>query len=77
MTDPAHEVHVLCDCGDIEHCRMELYVSDVRIAYRDCREALLGARCELPEGHSGSHKASWALQVANEVREQCRPEVLA
>ena len=29
--DAAHEVFVLCDCGDIEQCRTELYVSDVRI----------------------------------------------
>lgn len=30
-TRPAHEVYVLCNCGDVEHCRMERYVSDVRI----------------------------------------------
>lgn len=28
-----HEVMVLCDCENVEQCRMELYVSDVRIAY--------------------------------------------
>jgi hypothetical protein len=28
-----HEVMVPCDCDNIEACRMELYVSDVRIAY--------------------------------------------
>lgn len=27
-----HEVYVLCNCDDIECCRMERYVSDVRIA---------------------------------------------
>jgi hypothetical protein len=26
-----HEVVVLCDCNDIEHCKTEIYVSDVRI----------------------------------------------
>jgi hypothetical protein len=30
---PSHTVEVFCSCDDIEHCRMELYVSDVRIAY--------------------------------------------
>lgn len=33
-----HEVLVPCNCGDIEHCRMELYVSDVRIAEARIRE---------------------------------------
>ena len=33
VADPAHEVYVLCNCDDIEQCRMEVYVSDVRIAY--------------------------------------------
>jgi hypothetical protein len=28
-----HEVAVHCDCDDIERCVMELYVSDVRIAF--------------------------------------------
>lgn len=32
MEWPAHEVFTLCNCGDIEHCRLERYVSDVRIA---------------------------------------------
>lgn len=37
-----HEVMVPCTCGNIEACRMELYVSDVRIAERDnVRLALL------------------------------------
>lgn len=27
-----HEVYVLCSCDDIEHCRLEVYVSDVRLA---------------------------------------------
>lgn len=27
-----HEVYVLCNCNDVEHCRTELYVADVRIA---------------------------------------------
>lgn len=27
-----HEVMVLCNCDDIERCRTEIYVSDVRIA---------------------------------------------
>jgi hypothetical protein len=26
-----HEVQVLCDCDDIELCRTEVYVSDIRI----------------------------------------------
>lgn len=26
-------VEVMCNCDDIERCRMELYVSDVRIAF--------------------------------------------
>jgi len=30
-----HEVNVLCDCGNIEQCEMEVYVSDVRIAYAE------------------------------------------
>lgn len=34
MRDPAHEVFVPCDCGDAEHCLMELYVSDVRLLER-------------------------------------------
>lgn len=29
---PPHEVSVLCNCTDIEHCRLEAYISDVRIA---------------------------------------------
>jgi hypothetical protein len=29
-----HFVEVACDCEEgVEHCRMNLYVSDVRIAY--------------------------------------------
>jgi hypothetical protein len=35
VADPAHEVCVPCDCGNIEACRLELYVSDVRIAYAE------------------------------------------
>ena len=35
MNWPAHEVFVLCDCGDAEDCRLELYVSDVRLAYAE------------------------------------------
>ena len=27
-----HEVSVLCFCDDIEHCRFERYIADVRIA---------------------------------------------
>jgi len=27
-----HEVSVLCDCDDLEQCRTEVYVADVRIA---------------------------------------------
>lgn len=27
----SHEVCIACDCTDIEQCRTELYVSDVRI----------------------------------------------
>jgi len=26
-----HEVYVLCDCDDIEHCKTEVYVNDVRL----------------------------------------------
>lgn len=26
-----HEVRVLCDCDDIEQCRTEVYISDIRI----------------------------------------------
>lgn len=26
-----HEVVVLCNCDDIEQCKMETYVSDIRI----------------------------------------------
>lgn len=32
MTEP-HEVMVFCDCDDIERCVLELYISDVRIAF--------------------------------------------
>jgi hypothetical protein len=35
-----HEVQVLCSCDDIEQCRMELYVSDVRILKAELEEAL-------------------------------------
>jgi hypothetical protein len=34
----AHEVAVLCNCGAIEHCRMERYVSDVRLLETEMRE---------------------------------------
>lgn len=41
----AHEVTVPCTCDeDAEHCRMSLYVSDVRIAYaivEQLREAVV------------------------------------
>jgi hypothetical protein len=30
-----HEVHVLCNCDDVENCIIERYVSDVRIAYKE------------------------------------------
>jgi hypothetical protein len=30
-----HEVMVLCDCEDIECCRMERYIADVRIAFEE------------------------------------------
>ena len=36
-TSTAHEVRVLCNCDDIEHCRMEIYVSDIRIAAAQLR----------------------------------------
>jgi hypothetical protein len=29
----SHEVMVFCDCDDIESCSLELYISDVRIAF--------------------------------------------
>jgi hypothetical protein len=29
----AHEVVLLCNCGDVERCRTEIYASDVRLAY--------------------------------------------
>lgn len=32
-----HEVYVLCNCDDVENCRMELYVSDVRILEQELR----------------------------------------
>lgn len=48
MPDPAHEVRVLCDCGNIEACRMERYVSDVRILQEELREAI--ARPLVPPG---------------------------
>lgn len=31
----AHEVVVPCNCGDAEHCKLSLYVSDVRIAWAE------------------------------------------
>lgn len=34
-SDPPHEVYVLCDCGDVEHCAMERYVADIRIAFAE------------------------------------------
>lgn len=34
-----HEVRVLCLCEDIEMCRTEIYVSDVRIALRELAAA--------------------------------------
>ncbi len=36
-TSTAHEVRVLCNCDDIEHCRMEIYVSDIRIVEAQLR----------------------------------------
>lgn len=45
-----HEVTVPCNCEDIEHCVMERYVSDVRIAFDEIErfskavEAFTGAR---------------------------------
>lgn len=36
-----HEVRVLCNCDD-EPCKMEIYVSDVRIAVDDQVRLLLG-----------------------------------
>jgi hypothetical protein len=33
----SHEVYVLCACDDIEQCRTEVYVSDVRILKRRLR----------------------------------------
>lgn len=32
-----HEVVVLCNCESVECCRMEVYVSDVRIAWAEIR----------------------------------------
>lgn len=32
MSEP-HEVMIFCDCDDIENCSLELYISDVRIAF--------------------------------------------
>lgn len=40
MSADAHEVYVLCNCGDVEHCRMEVYVSDVRIVQREFERLL-------------------------------------
>lgn len=34
-----HEVRVLCNCLDIEWCRTERYVSDVRLVMRELQEA--------------------------------------
>lgn len=42
MVDAAHEVFVLCDCGDVEHCQTEIYVSDVRLLERQYRLLLEG-----------------------------------
>jgi hypothetical protein len=30
-----HEVTVPCDCEDIEHCDMERYIADIRIAFAE------------------------------------------
>lgn len=35
--DAPHEVMTLCDCGDIDDCEMERYVSDVRLAFREVK----------------------------------------
>lgn len=34
-----HEVQVLCSCDDIEQCRMEVYVSDVRLLIAELEQA--------------------------------------
>lgn len=44
--DQPHVVEVPCNCGDLEHCRMNPYVSDVRIAYEH-NERLIRAIYEL------------------------------
>lgn len=48
-----HEVQVLCNCEDIEQCRTEIYVSDVRILAAELEEQkALRARLEKVWGTS-------------------------
>lgn len=51
-----HEVLVLCDCEDVEQCRTEVYVSDVRIAYARIEE-LERLLCHCP-AHQVQHARS-------------------
>lgn len=39
MIGIAHEVYVPCNCGEeAEHCTMERYISDVRIAWAEIQQ---------------------------------------
>jgi hypothetical protein len=61
MFDNAHEVYVLCNCGDILHCRLERYISDVRIVeaeakhWRDIARELMVTFMECLSGQPSSH----------------------
>lgn len=50
-----HEVRVLCICEDIEHCRTEKYVSDVRLLQRELEatQARL-TRCQCGAGQEAA-----------------------
>ena len=43
---PAHEVAVLCNCGDATDCVMERYVADVRIAEAEIERLRLRVRVQ-------------------------------
>jgi hypothetical protein len=44
VNEQSHEVSIMCLCGDIENCRMERYIADVRIAYAEIEQLKEKAR---------------------------------
>lgn len=50
MTAETHFVEVACNCPDIEHCDMERYISDVRIAFDEIERLSRGTEPQWPDG---------------------------